>query len=93
MAVLFGLGLGLALWSELQAPKLLSSLGVSGGNLEGKEVRFGVVPSVLFGQITTAVACGAVNSAHESFCRSLTWCSSSTWRLASPFLAVSAQAW
>ncbi len=67
MAVLFAVGLGLALWSELQAPKLLSSLGISGGNLEGKEVRFGVVPSVLFGQITTAVACGAVNSAHESF--------------------------
>jgi potassium-transporting ATPase potassium-binding subunit len=53
----------------------LAALGVdqdtsalqAGGNMEGKEARFGVVPSALFAAITTAASCGAVNSMHDSF--------------------------
>lgn len=67
MSTLFIIGLGVALWSELQTSKLLQPLGIVGGNMEGKEVRFGVVPSVLFGQATTGTSTGAVDSAHESF--------------------------
>jgi len=45
---------------------LVSKLGVTGGNLEGKEVRFGMVASNLFTVTTTATSCGAVNSMHDS---------------------------
>ena len=41
--------------------------GLTGGNMEGKEVRFGIVASALFAVITTAASCGAVNAMHESF--------------------------
>jgi len=41
--------------------------GQSGGNMEGKEVRFGIANSALFATITTAASCGAVNSMHDSF--------------------------
>jgi K+-transporting ATPase ATPase A chain len=53
----------------LQANPLLTQLGVDSmaGNLEGKEVRFGVVASALFATITTAASCGAVNAMHDSF--------------------------
>jgi K+-transporting ATPase ATPase A chain len=93
MAVLFGLGLGLALWSELQAPKLLSSLGVSGGNLEGKEVRFAWCPPCSSGKSRQRSPAVPSIAPTRVFCRSPTWCSSSTWRLASPSLVASAQAW
>ena len=46
---------------------MLHALGLSGGNMEGKEVRFGIVASSLFAVITTAASCGAVNAMHDSF--------------------------
>lgn len=53
---------------EIQGNPLLARAGVMDGvNMEGKEVRFGVVNSVLFGQSTTATSCGAVNSMHDSY--------------------------
>ena len=49
------------------APTTLNALGLTGGNMEGKEVRFGIVASALFAVITTAASCGAVNAMHDSF--------------------------
>ena len=46
---------------------MLNALGITGGNMEGKEVRFGIVASALFATITTAASCGAVNAMHDSF--------------------------
>ena len=67
MVVLFALGLAVALWAELGGNPLLAKVGVAGGaNLEGKETRFGLAPSVLFGQSTTVTSTGAVNSMHDS---------------------------
>ena len=45
----------------------ISSLGDSGGNMEGKEVRFGLANSALFAVVTTDASCGAVNAMHDSF--------------------------
>jgi K+-transporting ATPase ATPase A chain len=58
-----------AIWAEQHANPLLVQLGVdpSGGNLEGKEVRFGTADSALFATITTLASCGAVNAMHDSF--------------------------
>jgi potassium-transporting ATPase potassium-binding subunit len=64
-----------ALWSEQQGNPALAQLGVdqthsalqAGGNMEGKETRFGIVASALFATITTAASCGAVNAMHDSF--------------------------
>jgi K+-transporting ATPase ATPase A chain len=75
MALIFTVFLGFCIWAESNGNPSLTNLGVSqtftaiqpGGNMEGKEVRFGVVPSALFATATTAVACGAVNSMHDSF--------------------------
>jgi K+-transporting ATPase ATPase A chain len=69
MTLLFVAMVAVACWSELQANPLLTQLGVDSmaGNLEGKEVRFGVVASALFATITTAASCGAVNAMHDSF--------------------------
>lgn len=55
--------------AEQQANPALTALGVdaAGGNLEGKEVRFGINASTLFAVITTAASCGAVNAMHDSF--------------------------
>jgi K+-transporting ATPase ATPase A chain len=55
--------------AEQQGNPLLAALGVdpAGGNLEGKEVRFGINASALFAAITTAASCGAVNAMHDSF--------------------------
>ncbi|OYV09007.1 MAG: K+-transporting ATPase ATPase A chain, partial [Methanosaeta sp. NSP1] len=67
MLVLFLMGLSIALWAETQGNPLLENLGVAGGeNLEGKEVRFGIVPSVLFAEATTVTSCGGVDSMHDS---------------------------
>ncbi len=67
MLVLYLMGLGIAIWFEIQGNPLLENLGVAGGiNMEGKEVRFGVVSSVLFAQSTTATSCGGVDSMHDS---------------------------
>jgi K+-transporting ATPase ATPase A chain len=67
MMVLFLLGLSIALSAELQGSPILEKMGILHGvNMEGKEVRFGVTHSILFAQSTTATACGAVNSMHDS---------------------------
>ncbi len=67
MLVLYLMGLGLALWAETSGNPLLEKLGVAdGANMEGKEVRFGIVPSVLFAQSTTVTSCGGVDSMHDS---------------------------
>jgi len=60
---------------EQQANPVLAALGVdgaqgalqAGGNMEGKEVRFGIAASTLFAAVTTAASCGAVNAMHDSF--------------------------
>ena len=67
MMTLYLIGLGVALWSEFHGNPLLSKLGIAHGmNMEGKEVRFGILNSVVFGQSTTATSCGAVNAMHDS---------------------------
>lgn len=75
MIVILAVFLGLAIWAEGGGNPELSKMGVSqiatefqpGGNMEGKEVRFGVVPSCTFAAATTATSCGAVNSMHDSY--------------------------
>lgn len=69
MAVLFVAGVGVAYWAEAQANPALVAAGLdpNGGNMEGKEVRFGIANSALFAVITTAASCGAVNAMHSSF--------------------------
>jgi potassium-transporting ATPase potassium-binding subunit len=67
MMILFLIGLVVTLWAELQGNPILEKIGILNGvNMEGKEVRFGVIHSILFAQSTTATACGAVNSMHDS---------------------------
>jgi len=67
MLILFLAGTSLAYWQEAQTTPMLHDLGLSGGNMEGKEVRFGIAASSLFAAITTAASCGAVNAMHDSF--------------------------
>ncbi len=67
MGVLFIAGVTLAYWAEAHGNDILNGLGLTGGNMEGKEVRFGIVASALFAVITTAASCGAVNAMHDSF--------------------------
>jgi K+-transporting ATPase ATPase A chain len=67
MGVLFFVGVLVTYWAEAAGNPLVHSLGVQGGNMEGKEVRFGIVLSSLFAVITTAASCGAVNAMHDSF--------------------------
>jgi len=67
MGVLFVAGVTVTYWAEAHGTTALSSLGLTGGNMEGKEVRFGIVASSLFAVITTAASCGAVNAMHDSF--------------------------
>jgi K+-transporting ATPase ATPase A chain len=67
MGVLFISGVIVAYWAEANGTTALHALGLSGGNMEGKEVRFGIVASSLFAVITTAASCGAVNAMHDSF--------------------------
>ncbi len=75
MTVIFVVMATVALWAEQQGNPLLSPLGVdqthsvlqAGGNMEGKEARFGIVASSLFATITTSASCGAVNAVHDSF--------------------------
>ena len=67
MMILFLIGLIVTLWAEFHGSPILEKIGILNGvNMEGKEVRFGVIHSILFAQSTTAVACGAVNSMHDS---------------------------
>jgi K+-transporting ATPase ATPase A chain len=69
MAVLFFVGIGVAYHSEAHANPAFAGLPVdqSVGNMEGKEVRFGVANSALWATITTDTSCGAVNAMHDSF--------------------------
>ncbi len=69
MCLLFLIGTGIAYWSEAQVTPALVSAGVdpSLGNMEGKEIRFGLSASSLFAAVTTAASCGAVNAMHDSF--------------------------
>jgi potassium-transporting ATPase potassium-binding subunit len=67
MGVLFVSGVTLCYWAEAHGNDILNALGLTGGNMEGKEVRFGVVASAFFAVITTAASCGAVNAMHDSF--------------------------
>ncbi len=67
MGVLFIAGVAVTYWAEANGTSTLEALGLSGGNMEGKEVRFGIVASSLFAVVTTAASCGAVNAMHDSF--------------------------
>ncbi len=67
MAVLFGGGFVIAYGAEAAGNPLVHAIGVAGGNMEGKEVRFGIAASALFATMTTDTSCGAVNAMHDSF--------------------------
>jgi len=67
MGVLFIAGVTLCYWAEAHGNDILNAMGLTGGNMEGKETRFGIVASALFAVITTAASCGAVNAMHDSF--------------------------
>ena len=67
MGVLFIAGVFVAYWAEAHGNDALTAISLGGGNMEGKEVRFGIVGSALFAVITTAASCGAVNAMHDSF--------------------------
>jgi K+-transporting ATPase ATPase A chain len=75
MGVLFLIGVTAAYWAESAGNPAFASLGIdqaagplqAGGNMEGKEVRFGIANSALFATVTTDASCGAVNSMHDSY--------------------------
>ena len=67
MTVLFAAGFTVAYAAEAAGNPAVHALGVLGGNLEGKETRFGVAASALFATMTTDTSCGAVNAMHDSF--------------------------
>ncbi|WP_018237458.1 potassium-transporting ATPase subunit KdpA [Ensifer sp. BR816] len=67
MGALFLVGVVVCYWAEAAGNPLVHALGLEGGNMEGKEVRFGISLSALFAVITTAASCGAVNAMHDSF--------------------------
>jgi K+-transporting ATPase ATPase A chain len=69
MMTLFIAGVLVCWWAEARGNSIHHALGVAAvdGNMEGKEVRFGIFNSALFATITTAASCGAVNSMHDSF--------------------------
>jgi potassium-transporting ATPase potassium-binding subunit len=69
MAFLFFAGVTVAYWAEARGNPILTATGVDPGlgNMEGKEVRFGVANSALYATVTTDASCGAVNAMHDSF--------------------------
>jgi len=67
MGILFFAGFAVAYQSEAAGNPIMHQIGVTGGNMEGKECRFGVAGSSLFATVTTDTSCGAVNSMHDSF--------------------------
>jgi len=75
MGLLFLAGVSTAYWAEAQGNPAFAALNVDsaasplqvGGNMEGKEVRFGIAESAMFATITTDTSCGAVNAMHDSF--------------------------
>src|SRR5580698_9933850 len=73
MAILFSAGVTTAYWAEAKGNPLLHGVDQRttalqpGGNMEGKEVRFGIANSALFATVTTDASCGAINGQHDSF--------------------------
>ena len=75
MSLLFFMGVTPAIWAEQRGNTQITAMGInphhsaaqSGGNMEGKEVRYGIVNSALWATITTDTSCGAVNAMHDSF--------------------------
>lgn len=73
MAILFLAGVTTAYWAESRGNPLLAGVNQQatatqpGGNMEGKEVRFGIANSALFATVTTDASCGAINSWHDSY--------------------------
>ena len=75
MAILFLGGVAIAYWAEASGNPAFAPLAIdantsalqAGGNMEGKEVRFGIANSALFATVTTDASCGAVNAMHDSF--------------------------
>ena len=75
MSALFFVGVFVCYWAEQRGNPTVTKLGVAqaysasqpGGNMEGKEVRFGIAQSTLFATVTTDASCGAVNGMHDSF--------------------------
>jgi K+-transporting ATPase ATPase A chain len=75
MTLLFAVMAGAVMLAEHQAHPALQAMGIdqaasslqSGGNMEGKETRFGIDASALFAAVTTAASCGAVNAMHDAF--------------------------
>ncbi|GJE61062.1 potassium-transporting ATPase subunit KdpA [Methylobacterium trifolii] len=67
MGLLFLAGTAVVYWAESTGSPVLNAFSLTGGNMEGKEVRFGIVASSLFAAVTTAASCGAVNAMHDSF--------------------------
>ncbi len=73
MAILFLVGVTVAYWAEARGNPLLAGVNQqvtatqAGGNMEGKEVRFGITNSALFATVTTDASCGAINGWHDSF--------------------------
>jgi len=75
MAFLFVAGVSVAYWAEARGNPLLEAVGADqtatatspGGNMEGKEVRFGIANTALFATVTTDASCGAINGWHDSF--------------------------
>jgi K+-transporting ATPase ATPase A chain len=67
MSVLFVVGFASAFTAESAGNPIVHQLGVAGANMEGKETRFGIAASTLFGTISTDTSTGAVNSTHDSW--------------------------
>ncbi len=75
MGLLFFMGVTAAIWAEQRGNTQFAAMGLnqhhsatqSGGNMEGKEVRYGIVNSALWATVTTDTSCGAVNSMHDSY--------------------------
>jgi K+-transporting ATPase ATPase A chain len=75
MFVLFTAGVTTTYWAEARGNPIHAARGIDvvttdanpGGNMEGKEVRYGIANSALYAVVTTAASCGAVNSMHDSF--------------------------
>src|SRR5215467_11194835 len=73
MAILFFVGVSVAYWAEARGNHLLvgtdqrATALQPGGNMEGKEVRFGIANSALFATVTTDASCGAINGWHDSY--------------------------
>jgi len=66
MGILFLAGVVTAYWAEAAGNPVLTQIGLAGGSMEGKEVRFGIASSALFTTVTTDASCGAVNTMHDS---------------------------